>query len=51
MLSVAILFVKLLTDRLTFDNTRLVDSERGSFDASVWKTICEIRKDLNEREK
>jgi len=30
---------------------KFTDAERGSFDASVGRFLCEMRKDLNEMEK
>jgi len=37
----------LLTSRLTCAKLNLTDAERASFDASVWRALCETRKNLN----
>jgi len=49
--TVAILLIKLLTKRLTFDTLNFADAERDGSHASAWISLCEIRKDLNGREK
>lgn len=37
----------LLTNKLTCAMLKCMDNERGSFDASVRRTLCEILKNLN----
>jgi len=42
---------KYVTIRLTYANLKPTDAEQVLFVASVCRALCEIRKDINEREK
>ena len=42
---------KYLTNRLKLDNVSLFDVQKVGFDASFERILCEIRKDLDGREK
>jgi hypothetical protein len=49
--SVPILLIRLLTNRLTFDRLNLTDAEQRNYGASVGRAVCDIRNDINQKEK